>query len=237
MNGPAARISPSSDLYELTRCATMGPRGLSLDYINSCFGRMRAFPASARLRRLTTAPGEARGAAKYVQVTGVHGVTLTFLNTADRDAFVTMMASVVEGAPWVAARAYDRRPFASVAALHASMIGIIRAASPHDQLALLRGHPELGNASGLSATCAREQGAAGLDRLDAADRRRLRDLNRIYRVRFGFPFLLAVRGCTAESVFNALTSRIDATYESEFAEAMRQITQIVHFRLESLVDA
>jgi len=164
-------------------------------------------------------------------------VTLADLNAGNQDAFVAALGGVVEDAPWVAAHAWERRPFGSVDALHRAMMEALSAAGGDAQLAVLRAHPDLGARARMSDASMGEQAGAGLDRLTPAEFATLERLNAAYREAFGFPFLLAVKGATTHDVLAALERRRHASRDEEFAEALRQVARIARFRLESLVVA
>jgi 2-oxo-4-hydroxy-4-carboxy-5-ureidoimidazoline decarboxylase len=162
-------------------------------------------------------------------------MTLADLNAADRDPFVTALGWVFEHSPWVAERAWERRPFSTIQALHQTMTDEVTAAGPDAQLALLRAHPDLGTRARLSTASAGEQAGAGLDSLTPAEFSRLQELNASYRRRFGFPFLFAVKSATKHDILAALERRLPAAAEEEFAEALRQVSRIAEFRLESII--
>lgn len=161
--------------------------------------------------------------------------TLPALNAGTRDFFVATVGGVIEHSPWVAEHAWEQRPFASLDALHAAMVDALSAAGPDAQLAVLRAHPDLGARARMSDASAGEQSGAGLDRLTAAEFEALATLNHEYRQRFGFPFLLAVKGATTHDVLTALERRRGAARDDEFAEALRQVARIARFRLEALL--
>jgi 2-oxo-4-hydroxy-4-carboxy-5-ureidoimidazoline decarboxylase len=162
-------------------------------------------------------------------------MTLADLNAVDRDRFVRTLGWIFEDSPWVAERAWTHRPFASVADLHAAMVDVVTNAERGEQLALLRAHPDLGARARMSDASVGEQAGAGLDRLTQAEFDRLQQLNAAYREQFGFPFLLAVKGSSKDDVLDALSRRVDADVETEFAEALRQVARIAAFRLQELV--
>ena len=164
-------------------------------------------------------------------------MTLAELNERDRGAFVEAIGWVFEESPWVAERAWDRRPFATVDALHDAMTAVVESASSSEQLALLRAHPDLGSAQRqadrpMSEASQQEQSGAGLDALTRDERQRLRALNTAYREKFGFPFLYAVKGSTSHDILNALERRLSSLRDVEYAEALRQVYRIARFRLE-----
>ena len=164
-------------------------------------------------------------------------MTLVELNASDRDRFVAALGWVFEHSPWVAERAWQRRPFASVEQLHAAMVTAVSAARPEEQVALLRAHPDLGTRARMSDASVGEQAGAGLDSLTPAEFNRLQQLNTAYRARFDFPFLFAVRGSTKYDVLEALASRLLAVPDDELVEALRQVFQIAWFRLQDAVSS
>ena len=161
-------------------------------------------------------------------------MTLAELNAADRAEFVRMLGRIFEDSPWVAERAWERRPFASIDDLHAAMSAVVEAASEGEQLQLLRAHPDLGTRARMSDASSGEQRGAGLDRLTPDEFARLQRLNTQYRDAFGFPFLFAVKGSTKEDVLRALDARVGRPRREEFAEALSQVYRIARFRLEEL---
>ena len=158
-------------------------------------------------------------------------MTLNELNTDDRDAFVGALGWIVEESPWVAERAWARRPFATVDALHQALTAAIDDAGRDEQLAILRAHPDLGARVRMSPVSTSEQSGAGLTALSPAQRTRLLALTSAYRERFGFPFLFAVKGSTTEGIIAALETRLTGSLESEFAEALRQVHRIAWLRI------
>jgi 2-oxo-4-hydroxy-4-carboxy-5-ureidoimidazoline decarboxylase len=162
-------------------------------------------------------------------------VSLAELNAADRGRFVDLVGGVFEDSPWVAERAWPRRPFRSVADLHAAMVDAVAGAERERQLALLRAHPDLGSRARMSEASAGEQAGAGLDRLAPGDVARLQELNAAYRRKFDFPFLFAVKGSTPRQVLDALAERLDREAGAELEEALRQVARIARFRLEQMI--
>ncbi|MBI3207643.1 MAG: 2-oxo-4-hydroxy-4-carboxy-5-ureidoimidazoline decarboxylase [Candidatus Solibacter usitatus] len=158
-------------------------------------------------------------------------MTLGDVNLLDREEFVREIGWVFEHSPWVAERAWRKRPFPSVETLHAAMAAEVAAASGEEQLALLRAHPDLGARAAMSASSENEQAGAGLDSLSPQEFAQLQEANRAYRERFGFPFLLAVKGATKHDIINALAARLGRTPAEEFEEALRQVYRIAEFRL------
>jgi len=163
-------------------------------------------------------------------------MTLDELNAKDRSGFVGAIGWAFEDSPWVAERAWDKRPFATIESLHDAMMSAVAAAPREEQLSLLRAHPDLGavrlQADRMSEASSREQAGAGLDALARDELERLRALNAAYREKFGFPFLYAVKGSTTHDILNAIERRLTSPRDAEQQEALRQVYRIARFRLE-----
>jgi 2-oxo-4-hydroxy-4-carboxy-5-ureidoimidazoline decarboxylase len=164
-------------------------------------------------------------------------MTIAELSAYDRTEFVRALGRIFEDSPWVAERAWEGRPFASLDALHAAMTHVVGSATEAEQLALLCAHPDLGTRARVSDASTGEQRGAGLDRLTPDEFARLQRLNAEYRGRFGFPFLFAVKGSTTHDVLSALAARATRTRDEEFAEALQQVYKIARFRLEEACGA
>lgn len=164
-------------------------------------------------------------------------MTIGDLNLLDQTGFVAAVGWVFEHSPWVAERAFHARPFATLDALHAAMTDQVDRATFAECLTLLKAHPDLGARARLSAASSAEQAGAGLDSLTPSEFEQLHRLNAAYRGRFGFPFLLAVKGSTKYDILQSLQARMEASPEEEYREALRQVFRIARFRLEGLIES
>ncbi|AJP71106.1 2-oxo-4-hydroxy-4-carboxy-5-ureidoimidazoline decarboxylase [Sphingomonas hengshuiensis] len=155
--------------------------------------------------------------------------------TADRDAFVARHAALFEHSPWVVERAAARLPLAD---LHAGLMQVVHDATPAEQLALIRAHPELAGKAAvdgtLTAASAAEQASAGLDRLTQAEFDRFHALNTAYVAKFGFPFIICVRLTDKAGILAAMEQRLGNDRATEIANALEQIGEIVRLRLEAV---
>ena len=159
-------------------------------------------------------------------------MTIGEINCLSQSEFIERLGEIFEASPWVAERAWARRPFASLDALHAAMVAEVEHASRDEQLALLRAHPDLGTRTRMSAASVGEQSGAGLDRLTPEEHAELTRLNAAYRDRFGFPFLFAVKGSTRHDILRSLRQRVAGSPEEEFRVALEQVFRIARGRLE-----
>jgi len=159
-------------------------------------------------------------------------------NALAREEFVALLGDVYEHSPWVAELAWEHRPFASVAALTASMQGVVTTASTERQLELIRAHPELLGKlalAELTAASRSEQASAGLDRCTIEQRAQMQELNQVYRERFGFPFVVAVRGLNWGDIIARIAVRLAHGREHEIASALQEIGRIARLRVEGLL--
>ncbi len=160
---------------------------------------------------------------------------LADINTMDEAGFTKALGFVFELSPWVVARAYAARPFASREALHAAMMAVLEGAPQADRLALIRAHPELAGkaaiAKTLTAESLSEQASACLDRLTREEFAQFHELNAAYAAKFGFPFIICVRLNDKTSILSAMSRRLAHDPQSEVDEAIAQIGLISHLRL------
>lgn len=164
---------------------------------------------------------------------------LAALNAMDRDAFVAALGPTFENSPWVAEAAWQQRPFASIDALHAAMLDTVRRAPDERRLDFLRGHPELAGREAQAGTMTREsvgeQNSAGLQSLSRDELQEMQRLNRAYRERHGFPFIIAVRRNTKQQIFDALRTRTGQGTDTESRAALEQIGFITRGRIDALL--
>lgn len=168
-------------------------------------------------------------------------ITLDQLNRASREAFTRLLDGTYEHSPWIAERAWEARPFTTIAGLKLALVAAVRASSREEQLALIRAHPELAGKAMLARTLTNEstleQGKAGLTQCTPEEFRLIHSLNDRYNQRFGFPFILAVRGprgtgLNKQAILSAFERRVAHHPDFEFSEALRNIHRIAEIRLD-----
>ncbi|HTD38953.1 MAG TPA: 2-oxo-4-hydroxy-4-carboxy-5-ureidoimidazoline decarboxylase [Candidatus Limnocylindrales bacterium] len=167
--------------------------------------------------------------------------SIAALNTADRATFVAAVGFAFEDSPWIAEMAWERRPFASLADLHATMTGVVERAPEERRVALIAAHPDLAGRVAregrLTAAARGEQAAAGLDRLTAEELARFDAANAAYRARFGFPFVICAREHDKGSILAALERRAENDRATEIRTALAEIAKIARLRLEDALTA
>ncbi|CAJ0777452.1 Uric acid degradation bifunctional protein [Ralstonia condita] len=167
--------------------------------------------------------------------------TLSQLNGMDASQFVQVLGGIYEHSPWVAEQAATQRPFASPEALAAAMRNVVDTAGIEPQLKLVRAHPELAGKAAvrgeLTAESTREQSGAGLNLCTPEEFARLQALNAQYNEKFGFPFILAVRGYDRHGIIENFSHRVENDRDTELRASLEQIHRIAGFRLADLIAA
>ncbi|MCM3783765.1 2-oxo-4-hydroxy-4-carboxy-5-ureidoimidazoline decarboxylase [Neobacillus mesonae] len=155
------------------------------------------------------------------------------INSFTKTQFVEAFGALFEHSSWVAELAYDKKPFESIKQMHEIMKSSVEAAGKEQQLILLKYHPDLGAKIAMSDHSVNEQAGAGLQALSENQHSVLSELNRKYTETFDFPFIIAVKGKTANEIIEAIKMRVHNSYESEFSTALRQVYLISWYRLEA----
>ena len=166
---------------------------------------------------------------------GASLLTIDGVNAMDLGTFVTTFGHVYESTPELAAAAWADAPFADRSALVAAFVAAAADLDEAHVLALLRAHPPLATSGPLTADSHDEQRSAGLRDLDAAAAEPIRAGNAAYAQRFGFPFIIAVRGLGPADIAAALDERLTHGAVEEQATALDQVTRIAALRIDQLV--
>lgn len=170
-------------------------------------------------------------------------ITLQQLNAASGDEFATLLNGIYEHSPWIAARAAAQRPFASLAALKIALQDVVLKASLDEQLGLICAHPELAGkaaqAGTLTSESSGEQSQVGLLNCSAQLLEVIRQLNLSYREKFGFPFIVAVKGpdgngLKRDVIVSTFQRRLKNQRDEELGECLYQISRIAELRLNAL---
>jgi len=167
-------------------------------------------------------------------------ITLNQINTLPRAEAAALLTGLYEHSDWIAEQALDARPFASAAALKHAMVEVLNRAGYDAQVALVRAHPELAGKAmvtkSLTAESTNEQSKAGLTDCTPQEFAHIQQLNASYNAKFGFPFILAVRGprgtgLSRRQIIDTFERRLDNHPDYELAECLRNIHRIVEIRL------
>ena len=155
-----------------------------------------------------------------------------------RSVFLARFGAVYEASPWVAEAVWPQAETGALedpGVLAREMRTVVDAAPLEMKLALIRAHPELASRAKMADASVREQSGAGLDQCSPAEFDAFQRLNAAYNARFGFPFIIAVKGLTRAEILAAFAARLANDPETEFEAAIEQIHRIAGFRLADLM--
>jgi beta-ureidopropionase / N-carbamoyl-L-amino-acid hydrolase len=167
-------------------------------------------------------------------------LTLEQLNAALPEQALAWLDGLYEHSPWIAEAALAKRPFKSLAGLKLALVDVVRQSGRERQITLLRAHPELAGkamvAGSLTAESTNEQTKSGLTNCSPQELAKISALNKAYNAKFGWPFLLAVRGprglgLTRSEIIATFERRLEGHPDFELAECLRNIHRIVEIRL------
>lgn len=159
------------------------------------------------------------------------------------DAFLDLYGGVYEHSPWIASGAHEKLAgdnLDTVDGLHSTMKDILAGADEPDQMKLICAHPDLAGklavGEELTAESKSEQQGAGLDRCSPEEFEEFQKLNTDYKQKFGFPYIIAVKGLGRQRILANFRARINNDRETEFNTALEQINRIAYFRLVDLAE-
>ncbi len=153
--------------------------------------------------------------------------------------FVAKFAGIYEHSSWVAERAEPHlEQSLAIDDVARVMADCVDNASTDRRLELIRAHPDLAGkaqvAGELTAESTTEQASAGLDQCTQAEYEQFQSLNKRYKDKFGFPFVMAVRNSGRQQVLQMFERRLQNEYDDEFEAALVEIHKIARLRLEAM---
>ena len=158
------------------------------------------------------------------------------INKLPQSEFIKVFANIFENTRWIAEELYNQKPFNDFEELSSKILNIFETTTKEKKLKILKDHPDLANKAKISLLTPdslKEQTSAGLDQCTEEEFNEFKKLNDNYK-KFGFPFILAVKGKTKIEILNNFKKRISSDPEIEFNEAVKQVKQIASFRLKDL---
>lgn len=158
-------------------------------------------------------------------------MNISNLNQLSQVEFTEALGAIFEHTPEIATQAWLERPFDDISELHQVMAAIVNKMSEADQLKLICAHPDLGSKFKMAEASVQEQSTVGLDQLSAAEYDHFQQLNDDYKQKFSFPFIIAVRNHTKESILSAFEERLSNSLAIEKQQAIAEIIEIARWRL------
>ena len=156
------------------------------------------------------------------------------LNNLNKDEFISMFGVIFEKTQWIAEKLFDLKPFKDKDDLINKMIQIYENSSNNETLKILNAHPKLVVEKNLTDHSSKEQSRANLKNCTQKEFDEFKILNNNYEKKFGFPFIIAVKGKDKIEILNNFRQRINNSIELEFKESKKQVKKIALFRLEEL---
>ena len=156
------------------------------------------------------------------------------LNNLNRDEFISLFGVIFEKTQWIAEKLFDLKPFNNKEDLINKMIKIYESSSKDEILNILRSHPKLAVEKKLTEHSNQEQSSANLKNCTQEEFNEFTKLNFEYEKKFGFPFIMAVKGKDKIEILNNFRQRINNNIEFEFEESKKQVKKIALFRLDEL---
>jgi len=160
------------------------------------------------------------------------------INKLSEREFAKVFANIFENASWIAKKLYNQKPFNSFEELSSKMIKIFDDSSKEKKIEILNSHPDLADKTKialLTPDSKKEQNSAGLDQCTESEFKEFKKLNLIYK-KFGFPFILAVKGKNKNEILNNFRKRVSSSSQIEFEEAIKQVKKIASLRLQEIRD-
>lgn len=165
------------------------------------------------------------------------GYSIVQLNEMSEDEFVSALGDIFENTPELIREVYQQRPFFDLEVLIERMEDAVFLLDENAKIALIQAHPNLGSKAKMADASVQEQAGAELDRLTSEEFDRFQNLNQTYQEKFGFPFVMAVRDQTKESILAAFDRRLENPSDTEIDQALEEITKIAEFRLRDRVES
>ena len=156
-------------------------------------------------------------------------------NKLSKPEFISIFGNVFEKTEWIAERCYDSKPYNNIDELFFKMMEVFEKTEKEKHLEILNAHPNLAVEKKLTEDSKNEQKNAGLNECNDAEFTEFQKLNEEYKKKFGFPFIIAVKGKNKEEILNSFRQRITNNINSEFEEAKKQVKKIASFRLSEII--
>ena len=158
------------------------------------------------------------------------------VNKLSKSDFVSIFGNVFEKTEWIAQKSYDSKPYKNFEELFSKMLGIFENTNKENHIKILNAHPDLAIERKLTDDSKNEQKNASLDQCTNEEFIEFRKLNEGYKKKFGFPFIIAVKGNNKEEILNSFRQRITNNINLEFEEAKKQVKKIANFRLSKIIE-
>ena len=156
-------------------------------------------------------------------------------NKLSKTEFISIFGNIFEKTEWIAERCYESKPYNNLDELILKMMKIFENTEKEKHLEILNSHPDLVVEKRLTENSKNEQKNASLNQCSDKEFLEFKNLNEEYKKKFGFPFIIAVKGKNKEEILNSFRQRITNNINLEFEEAKKQVKKIANFRLGEII--
>ena len=156
-------------------------------------------------------------------------------NKLSKTEFISIFGNIFEKTEWIAERCYESKPYNNPDELVSKMMKIFENSEKEKHLEILNSHPDLAVEKKLTEDSKNEQKNASLNQCTDEEFVEFKKLNEEYKKKFGFPFIIAVKGKNKEEILNSFRQRITNNINLEFEEAKKQVKKIASFRLGEII--
>ena len=156
-------------------------------------------------------------------------------NKLSKTEFISIFGNIFEKTEWIAERCYESKPYNNLDELVSKMMKIFENSEKEKHLEILNSHPDLAVEKKLTEDSKNEQKNANLNQCTDEEFVEFKKLNEEYKKKFGFPFIIAVKGKNKEEILNSFRQRITNNINLEFEEAKKQVKKIASFRLGEII--
>ena len=157
------------------------------------------------------------------------------INKLSKSDFISIFGNVFEKTEWIAQKSHDSKPYKNFEELFLKMVEIFENSNKEIHIKILNAHPDLAIEKKLTNDSKNEQKNASLNQCTNEEFIEFKKLNEEYKKKFGFPFIIAVKGKNKEEILNSFRQRITNNINSEFEEAKKQVKKIANFRLSEII--
>jgi len=158
------------------------------------------------------------------------------INQLSENEFIGTFGNIFEKTNWIANRAFNSKPYRNFNEFISTIIKIYENSSKEDCIKIFNAHPELAVEKKLTEDSHKEQKGANLNRCNNEEFNEFKNLNYEYKKKFGFPFIIAVKGKNKSEILINFRKRINNEIDSEFEEAKNQVKKIATFRLKEIIN-
>ena len=157
------------------------------------------------------------------------------INLLKKKEFLSIFGNIFEKSDWIADEVFNLKPFKNSNDLVIKMMDVYENINNEEMIKIFNSHPQLAIEKRLTSFSSKEQTGAKLNDCSKEEFEEFEKLNSDYKKKYGFPFIIAVKGKNKDEILNNFRQRIQNDFEIEFNEAKYQVKKIASLRLEGIL--